>query len=472
VNAGKDIPIPAPSSIKEIRVMNALDMLEDYYRPVYGSKRPKSDPEDIFTWEAGISQQLPWGPQIFITNSIVKHRMRYDWEGHSYEADWTANLSAELLMPLPFTANFGPLAPSDVNVRTARFDKERAYWDVRTVIDTTLYEASVLYWTLLDRAMLLRYTTENRSAVGEMARKLAELFEAERVTAYGKGQVDAELARLEALEADAWSAYVQASAALVEYLDLPPETLLVPVGWQAPFDADPAEVDAARAVETALAENPGIRAARVSLERSELLEDFYRHQRRPAITADILTNFQQIGETYGYKDPAVALQNLFDTDKRTTTYAISYSVPLGNVPARAAHQRARAERDETGLVLAQTERDVVRRVRDAVASLRSARARVTLAAEKLRAAEEAYGNAVDLRGAGRIGEYELVRRSQDLLSARTAWASARIRREVAEVELLAATGGISPRFAAMTAATPFERYRLAVLRAAGILRFF
>jgi len=109
--------------------------------------------------------------------------------------------------------------------------------------------------------------------VEKLVEHTKKLFEIKRATSYGMYQVDAELARVRAVEENAWNSFIIASNTLTDLLDYEKDTILLPVGYSAglkkhlPFD--PRE-----ALAIGMKNRPELRISKIDLKYKKILERF------------------------------------------------------------------------------------------------------------------------------------------------------------------------------------------------------
>ncbi|MGH9198464.1 MAG: hypothetical protein ACRD1T_22370, partial [Acidimicrobiia bacterium] len=174
---------------------------------VVASQAPLTGPTESFTYEVSLFQQLPWGADLtlayqaldqdtfFINNPVLFSGNRSDLVSFgSYDRPWVSSLLTRLTLPVPGSKDFGPYADQEVAIKLADLGKERAFWDVESIINTTLLEVDLGYWDLVNRLLGLRVTIENREGVERLLAQTERLFELQEATNYDKAQIEAELA--------------------------------------------------------------------------------------------------------------------------------------------------------------------------------------------------------------------------------------------------------------------------------------
>ncbi len=445
-------------------------------RVVEAVKADVNDGKEWGDFDLALSQRLPWGPTLDIALMTHYQRTFYgeDATHGGYARPWSTDMSFGLVTPLPFTKGFGRLAPAETEIRLARLGEQRAWWEVRSVLNTTLLDVDHAYWDLVAAAQALRATVENRSVVEKLYGRTSDLVEAERATRYGLAQVESELAGVRDIEQEAWAVFLRASNRLAELLNADADTVYVPVGYSALLDERITATRAA-ALDAARRNRPELRAAEIDGRTTEVELAFYRHQTRPDLAFAANISLEQNGGTFGFKTLADSLERLpRQWDTKRQDYSLTYTYPLFNRPARAAYEASLARHERQGLSTRLIENSVEQEVSDAIARLVAARSRLRYAEENARLAAESYGMAGDLLEAGRLegGEFQILQRSAALLSADYTWIAARIEQQKAESLLLAAQGVLPQEYGGLTAPSELEGHRLSLLDRVGALVFF
>ncbi|HYG77170.1 MAG TPA: TolC family protein [Planctomycetota bacterium] len=453
--------------------------LNDAWNYNVASKRKAADPRGAMPLT--ISQQLPWGPVLNITQTVTYRNKAYDRFGHNFDRPWFSNFNVNAFIPLPGTKNFGPYAPQDVGIKLAKIEVERSLWDLKAIINSTLLSVELRYLNLVNALKNLESTLGNRKTIELLQKNTADMLERGRVTAYGKDQIDAELLRVRTAEEAAWQNYVLASNALVDILNTDPDTLLVPVGYSRMIN-EHAEFNAADAVKVGLATRPELKSDTARVRSAEVFLRFQKQQSRPDITVSASVTFDQTqlpnsgrfrGETgIGYRVIGDSLVNTFNEDSRNESYTFNFRRQMFQ---RAEHARIHIaqHRLEQQLINSKiTVNSVVQSINDALAGLDSAKARVDAARARLDASVKAYNATADLHREGRITEFEVVSKNQDRLDAEFGLNAAQVAYKAAEVQLLFAMGTLPAEYPERTSPTAFDRYRLGLLKASSALHFF
>jgi outer membrane protein TolC len=392
---------------------------------------------------ASLSQQIPWGSFLGLgfSTGYRKPQIPDDF----WQRCWVANVSANLTVPLPWCKDFGPFGATDVMPKLAEITKDSAYWQWRSGVNSNLLETSSAYWETVRALHRLHATSANRRNVATIAAKTAELV-GRRTTAYGKAQVDAELARVKLLEEQAWAAFLIASNRLAAALDAGGDTVFVPSGYDALL-REKATVDSVSSLAKALEFNPDLMLVK---EGEKYSQTWYKHninQARPDLKLMTSLSYSQNPYPFGYAKFKDAMGALFDPDTESAYVGLQFEVPWGN---NVANERERQAKDgyEQAKNAVKLQKNAVRRnVNDALAGVYSARSRVDVATTSRQLAALALENAQKLmEAASRVTEFEIIEKNNDVLQADYELIDALIVEKKAVEQLRAAEGSLAGGF--------------------------
>ena len=457
---------------------------------IVASQAPITGPTKRLTYDVSLFQQLPWGASLFLTyEAIDQKRFFTNFPAFfrnnpnpqpgfvafgSYDRPWISSLLATLVLPVPGSRNFGPYADQEVAIKLQDLGKDRAYWVVEDIINTTLRDVDITYWDLVNSLLSLQITLNNRQQVGTLLEKTLELYNLEEVTTYDKAQAEAELARIQGEEERAWNNYVLASDALVRLLDKEADELLLPVGFTRALKTSfpPAPLRLEELTAAGPVDNPVRIANLVDVQAARIEQRRRAVRTRPDVnfTADVAV--QQSNSRFGYESFEDSVANLVEPDSIQQTYSLTYLYPWGNRAVKAQHAAAKAATERQDLLLRQTDNRIIRDINNAWAALRSADSRIEITAHNVQLAKTAYDKALQQQAERAVTEYELVLQSGRLLTAEQNHILAQTRRKRAEARLLAALGRLPRVYAERIAQTDLDRYRLKLLSANHVLRHF
>jgi len=453
-------------------------------KPVEVSKRSVNDPPQQTDYTVSVLQQLPWGVAFDVTLNMIDKRVFYNTRGNSYGANWTANVSGNLTLPLPYTKNFGPYADADLGIKLAAKATEASFWQLKQVINNIMGSTDAAYWSVVAALEKLRATDDNRLLIKTQAEATDRLFTAKRVTAFDKAQVDAELARLEEQEESDRNNMIVAANALASLIsdsgnDIGP-VLVVPAAYR-DYLQKYLDLENTDAFANGLAYRPELNSAEVSIDTAQINRYAAAIGTLPDINffASGSASQKNTGPTgpetgFGYEGPEDALANIItNPDAFSYTTTLQFIRPWGNRSLKAGLRIARFTHEDSKLNLRERQNQVRREVADAMSNVYTARQRVELARKNLEFALAAFEKLIRRREkVGDVTALEIVTTSKSVLEARSELVIATVSHKQAEGALLAAQGIIANQYALNLARTDFERNRIGTLAANDALRYF
>lgn len=443
--------------------------------------RTYGHPVQQITYTLGLSQQLPWGGSLTLTDQTVQQKIYYR-EGHYWEdGQFSAQLTGALSTSVPGGKGFGRDNPANTAVATAAAQAESADWQLKEAVNLTLRDTDTAFFEVVRAVETVAATATARDLVRTLTDRMRRLFDNGLATRYQRALFDAELVKADARIETALQGWVDTSLALAE---LTGETAaLRGAVLFVPFDvADDLKArrptEGAKALDLAKANRPDLFVADLDQRIARLQLALARNQAKPDIQLSANITTAQNGTVYGQADYLAAQRALVGTgresrpDSLSQTYTGTYTYPLFNRAARAAVGAAELGVADAGLAREDTGQRVAREVRDALAYIQSARARHDAKAREERALSAAYDSAVRRLDAGLVAEDEVVSLLRRLTDARLAVTGAAIDNLEAETALLYAQGTIARDLPGALAETRAERNRLALLAEAGQLTLF
>jgi outer membrane protein TolC len=507
-----------------------------------------------------IQQQLPWGPVMFMTLSSKKNESYFDdgpdpildlklqqakiLKQRAIEQDptltadqkaaairnlandpevaalkqafdrsarkfattsrpWSSSFTGGVSTPVPFTKDWGPYSRADLGIKLADLDKERAYWDTKTVVNNTLAQIDFAYWDIVGAMESLRAVTENRKLMEELYDGKKKLLDAGRMLKKDLLQVEAQLATVREQEEAAWSTYVQASNALTFLLNDPSDTIFIPTGWTKAL-TEQLKWKPEDAYKIAFDNRPELKAQKIGKDASEVLLAFAKNQVRPDLKYGLSFTVSQNNKPFGFKTWSQSLDAMVgggkdgkhivevpvkgvftptnisqvkqvekadDTngpDNRVHSHTLAYNWPFLNRAVKANLKDAQASDQQQEFVVNITENSVEQDVGNASVNLMSAKEQSDISNEAYRLAVSNYENAGKLD----ITMFELVSRSRDLLFADVARIAANIGFKKAETELLRAEGILPNVYPGLRSINAIDDVRLKGLASRRALRYF
>ncbi len=418
------------------------------------SRESAEGPAEDLAYSFSVSQQLPWGNQVGI-GYTARRKETYFLKGfrvispgtREYGRPWSSSITLNLLVPAPFMKDFGRNSGAETGVDVAEFAKERAYWDTKTVINSTLLFVDLAYWDIAGTLESLRATIDNRKLLEAQMSAVEERLKAGRTTDYSMQQTKARLASVKSSEEVAWASYHRASNALVNLLDLDETTVIFPAGYSE-FGTEKLSTAEDEIVATGLATRPEIQAEKTSKKISIVLLDFAENQKRPNLKLNFTYGFSQVLEQlFGYRSLEDSFMSITSPDTIDQTYSATYLMPWRNRALESAHRQAGYALNQQKITVRDTENLVEQQLSDALVLYLSSKKAHAIATETFKKAKEAYNNAKTLYDANRLTEFEIISKSSDLLNADLDFVSASVSFKKAEANLLGAQGILAAYYA-------------------------
>ena len=438
--------------------------------------RTFGSPEESLNYTLQITQELPWGGTLSITDRTaqreVYYRAGYYWE----DGMWSTNLSGSLNMPLPFTKDFGPDNKKSAASRSAAAVAERADWDLQVLLNTILLEIDTAYFDTVRRLEALETTAANRDMILRQQERMDRLYALNQTTRLQKAQIDAEAARARVRVEQALSDYVSASQALSLLIGEPSvigaDAIYLPVDYEDDL-ALAVPVDLETALRTARESRPDFKVDDINRILREINEALARNQARLDLRFVASVTAGQNGTSYGYADPLKSHTGIAAPDSLNQSYGLGLSYPWANRSAGAGADIARLGTQDQEYATQSLQNRVRREIAERLAAVQAARARVRAGAAEVDNLATSVAS-LERRQAltGTVSEDELIQATRRLLSARLALTGARVDAKQAESGLLFAQGTIAGALAEQTVASQFDRNRLSLLADAGHLSFF
>jgi outer membrane protein TolC len=363
----------------------------------------------------------------------------------AYASNLTASITQQLLRGVWFKYNVQTITDARANLTVAQLMVERQRQDV-------LQLAADAYWKWAFQVELVR--------IAEEALAVAE--EAQRV---GRLQVESgQLAPVEGTRLAA--ARVQARQDLLDAeqaAEAAANTLLVTTGASPTRNISPAtapgevpviDLDAALAIQVAMAQNLDLVVARAELDAAHVSLSSTKHGLLPVLSATAAgglgSNVCVLGSDAAQLDECEvggadeAVTGVFERDN-LPFFSISglFQVPIGNRGARGVRDTAAALVWQRTSALEAMERRVAADVENQVHLLEAARQRVELADANERLAVETLAAEEALAEAGRAIQKDVLEARTDVTRARAEAANARTTYRLAQTRLLQLQGQLT-----------------------------
>ncbi|HJP23108.1 MAG TPA: TolC family protein [Alphaproteobacteria bacterium] len=456
----------------------------DQFRPeghkntkVTASEASTTGKTKTYTLATSIAQQLPWGPSLMLAyDAVYKNTKFINNPGASgletfgsYDRPWTSNLSLSLSLPLPFTRNFGSFNGTDMALRLREIDRQVAAWQVQILVNDTLRDVELAFWTLIGRVKALETVRRDLETTERLVSRTERLYALKRITRYDHAQVVSQRPRAAADWEQALSAYVAAANNLAQLLGSEGRVLYLPVAYSETLErltVPTQDLDSLRR------NHPQLLQSALSLRRAELQIDAATVALRPDLALSYDAKVGQSNSVFGYRYWWYSATDIEQPDSTTQTASLVYNHAFGRRSDRAGHDAARYRLERLQAQRDITENSLLQEVRDALTAVESARRSIALARQRQELASEIYAAASRLHERRQVTEYEITQQLNGLLAADTALIQAQIAGKQGETRLLASLGILARAYGQRTALTNFDRGRLKRLESVGILRLF
>lgn len=433
-------------------------------------------PKEKVLYSVQLSQELPWGGRLTITDATTQEWVYYRRGYYHQDGQWTTNLTATLDTPLPGTRGFGDDNPSKTTVRRAEVSRARADWELRAAVNQLIFSIDNAYFELVRRLESLATTRANRDLLHRQRDRAQRRFAQEDITRYQVAQMESAAARGDVEVELALESYLVASTALAALIGDPDGTrgaaLYIPYGYADSLN-ERLPVDADKALTVAQANRAEFQVAGLDVTLAGIGVDAARNQAKPDVRFAGSVALAQNGSIYGHADPFVSHANIAQPDRINQDYTVQYRYPWGNRAAKAAVEVAELATEDANLGARDTTTRIRREINERTATVQTARARIDLTAREIKDLERAYASLERRQeGMGDVSDDELILLLRRLLTARLDHIAARLDHKQAEAGLLAAQGIIANDLTVRTAGTKLEKRRLSLLAAGGKLRYF
>ena len=389
-----------------------------------------------FASNVGLNQTLPWGGSY--TAAWNSSRLTTNNLFSSFSPQLSSNLNLQYTQPL--LRNF---QIDSIRQQVAVSKKVRDLSDIQldSVITQTLRNVRNAYWDLSYSINNLKAQQESLALSRQSLKDNQKRVEIGTMAPIDIVQAQAEVATNESSVIVAEAAIKQAQDAL-RALVLDPGT---PDFWNVAFEPsdapsfDARSIDVDAAVRNALDKRADVRAAKNSLEQSDINIKYYGNQIKPDVNANIGYNPIGVGGTQlsavdfstiatgGSATRTIiadrgfgsVLGDVFQSQYPTWTFGLTVGYPLGANTAHANLARVKLEYDQAQTQLRNMQMQVTTQVRQVARDVRtnqqrvqSARASRELQEKKLEAEEKKLA-------AGMSSPFFVVQAQRDLSLART-----------------------------------------------------
>jgi len=432
-------------------------------------------PEQKITYTIGLTQQLPWGGQLVLTDQTVQQKIWYRSNAAYDNNQFTTNFTGSLAMPAPFARGFGKDNANNANIRTQEALRDRSEWELKYLVNQTSRDIDLAYLEIVRSLEALKNARDNQTLIGQLRDRTERLFAQGLSTRFQKAQFDNEFAKSKIRVEDALQAYVNASVSLARLIGNP--DAISAADLYLPFaEGNELTTEAPFKLEEVLAVarknrpdyfivglNRSIAETSLALARNQALPDVQ-------LSANIVSS--QNGSVVGYQNPWKSSVNITNPDNLNQTYGVTYTYPWLNRSLEAEAERAEINLQSSDLDVRSTENQVRQEITSGLATLQSARAQARYSGEQAKGLEAALGSLQRRLDVGIVSDDELITASSQLLNAQQALINARINAKEAETILYYSRGTISADLALKTSQSIADHRRLDLLADTGHLGTF
>ena len=397
---------------------------------------PNGIDNGTFNTAVGLAQTLPWGGNYTATWNSQRYTTTNLFA--SFSPQLSSNLNLQFTQPL--LRNFSVDAIRN-QVQTSRKVRDLADINLQTVITQTLRSVRNAYWDLSYAINSLKAQQDALALSQQLLKDNQKRVEIGTLAPLDIVQAQAEVASNE-------SGVIVAEAAIKQAQDNLRILVLDPAApdfWNITFDpTDGAEfaaqkVDAEAVVRNALDKRSDLRAAKNSMEQSNINIKYYANQIKPDVNATV--GYNPVGVGGALLSPidlasissgasptrsivsnqgfGSILGDVFNGANPTWTFGITVGYPLGANTAHANLARVRLEYQQAEATLKNQQMQVVAQVRSAVRNVNTNQQRVQAA----RASRELQEKKLDAEekklAAGMSSTFLVFQAQRDLSAART-----------------------------------------------------
>lgn len=405
------------------------------------------------TWDFSIAKQFRSGASLGLTwtNRRVNESLPFLLLNPQYQPRAVASVTQPLLR------GFG-LYFTSLRIRLAETTTDAAVETYRGAVADFIRAVITNYWAVVG--------LEERLEVLKGSLELAEKTVRDNRTRVDVGvlppvavlESEAEAARRKEEVIVATNDLSQARLQLRQQVYLQSENPFLPRAVE-PIDrpgVEPIEVTVESALQIAMEKRPEIRAAKLTVQGSELNKAFAENQTLPGL--DFVGSLGVNGLAGSDIPPAEATAPLFEgnygdslnrmVDGRYYSYAagVRIEIPIGNAGAKARATRARVEEQQSFTRYRQTVSDVSLEVGRAVSDVLSDLERIQTTRIARELSEQNLRNQTKRYEVGMVTTTDLLKFQNDLASAKVAHIQAMIEYNISRAELDRAQGTLLSRF--------------------------
>ena len=180
------------------------------------------------------------------------------------------------------------------------------------------------------------------------------------------------------------------------------------------LSAEPVQVDPAASGETALAQRPDLRQARLALERQGITVNYQKNQTLPSL--DLVGGYGVAAS--GEESQSDVFDRMGSADEPYSTAGVTLTFPLGNRAAEARRAQSLANEEKMKLQLRQLEETALVEVENAAAAVATGQEKVQATREAREYAEQALAAEQRKLASGKSTSFVVLQLQRDLTQAR------------------------------------------------------
>jgi outer membrane protein TolC len=388
--------------------------------------------EKEYSGSAGVLGEIPklgWGYRIDYTGDRLETTSSINDLSPGYSTGLTATVT------LPFLKDFLWNEPW-LLVKTSGIQEGISLELFRVALMDTVEGIENAYWNLIAMEERLRVANKSLEARLTLLDQVKAQYDVGVVSRVEVVEAEAGVAEGEVTRIRQENFYLQAQDTLIDLVlgpNLTPDSTLEIQPTTIP-DVVQYDVDADAATAKAFENRPELAAAQAEVESRTLALKFAKNQRLPQVDAIGTYGYNGIagrtnpapGVFGGPRAPVVGVgkkygdadDDFFEGDgARSWSFGGIFSVPLGNVTARAQARRAELELRRAQTLVRRQEQDIVLEVRDAIRNLLSASEGIEAAERRRLAAEEQFRAESIRLEHGESTPFDVLQRERDLVDA-------------------------------------------------------
>lgn len=366
----------------------------------------------------------------------------------NYFSDLSVEIGQQLLRGVRYSYNLQnvTLARADLTAAELLVDKQR---------QDTLYLASEAYWLWAYQHQLHENAVQNVAVAEEAMRVGRAQVERGQLAPVEVTRLEAALVQAQQTELDTLNLDRQAANSVMLLMGEPPDAAVIPAS--PPGDVPEVEIDEAKVLEVARAQNLDLAIARQELETAKIVLANAKHGSLPSLEAIVgagvgnqrcAEGSNGAGEVCEIGDALDALGSLATTQgpgaaQPYLTLGGVFTVPLGNRASRGDRDAAEALVMRRQREMEDVDRQVAAAVDQGVRTLGSARQRMDLADANLRLAEQTLAAEEALAQVGRSIQKTVLEARAAVQAAKAESAKSRTDYRLAQAQLLALQGQLT-----------------------------